>query len=102
MRIPSEVNVLGTTFVVKVEPMTGDDCGETLAASRIIRIDSGLAPAVQVETFYHELMHAMLDHTGLCHLLTPQGQEAFCQGLGMALTYVLTANEMPTLKGDSE
>jgi hypothetical protein len=100
-RIPSEVNVLGTTFRVEIGGLSPDDCGDSAVAERRIRISPTIPESVQVETFYHELVHVILGHTGLDYLLTEQEQEAFAQGLGMALTYVVTANQLPSLKGES-
>ena len=45
---------------------------------RIIEIQRSAPPEHRHRIYYHECGHAMLDDAGLCHLLTSEGQEAFC------------------------
>lgn len=92
------VNVLGTEFDVVVEPLGDKTAGESIVHERRIRVDAGMMRSVQVETFYHELMHVMLRHTGLDALLSEQEEEAFAQGLGVALAFVVSANVLPKLE----
>ena len=94
MSIPSTINILGTTFTVKVENIA-EEAGLTETWKRQITIDSGLTPEAQVETFYHELVHAILEQTGVAHALDDKQNEAVAQGLGMALAMVMSTNNLP-------
>lgn len=95
--IPSQVNLFGTMF--RVELVDGlDECGHTIVCDRVIRIGKELTPPVQVETFYHELVHVILAHMGLDYMLQEETtEELFAQGLGMALTYLISTNQLPSI-----
>lgn len=100
MALPKEVNLFGTTIHVHfVSDIDESDynCGETDMKARTIQIRADLPLGVAVETFYHELTHVILDHLGLCHLLTEEQEELFAQSFGVALTYLVSANTLPGL-----
>lgn len=95
--IPTEINLLGTTFRVQVCPMDKTDAGVTETCARLIQINEEMPADVQVETFYHELVHAILDHTGVGSGFTPEQNEQLAQCIGMSLTYLMAANQLPKL-----
>jgi hypothetical protein len=98
MKLPREVNILGTPFaVVEVDQIEMSDCGESSQHGRVIRIDSKLDDDAKVETFYHELVHMVFAHMGYGRLLRDDLDEALAQGLGMALCFIVTANDLPKL-----
>jgi hypothetical protein len=98
MVLPPNINILGTTYSVVVCDLGEHLDGFTEPSQRTIKVDSKLRQDAQVETFYHELIHAMMAHVGLSSLLKERKEEAIAQGLGMALAYVVTANELPRLE----
>jgi Zn-dependent peptidase ImmA (M78 family) len=53
-------------------------------ASRLIVVSSSIEPRQQVHTYFHELVHAALDDSGQCNLLTDEGQEALCDLIATA------------------
>jgi hypothetical protein len=101
--LPKELNLFGTTFRIIYDPgiNSEDDgtCGETDVVERTIRIHPDLSPAVEIETFYHELAHVVMDHMGISSLLSSDEEEVFAQGFGVALTYLVSANTLPALPG---
>lgn len=46
---------------------------------------------IRLETFYHEVVHAMLGHTGLDYTLTARQNELFAQMLGIAMRSVVAS-----------
>jgi len=93
--LPESVNILGTVFQVRVVPLSDGLHGESSQAGRYIAVDESLDECQQLETFYHELVHAILDHGGYDSVLGEDKQEALAQYLGMVLTYVQSFNELP-------
>ena len=99
--IPTSVNILGSVWLVrKVNDLP--DMGSANPVNRTISLDDSLAPSVMVETFYHELVHAILMHTGHQEHFDEKQNEALAQGLGMTLAFVVAANELPRLPFNSE
>lgn len=100
MSIPNELNILGYTFSVERYSLDEEEHedGHSIARNRVMAIDDSLPHSAQVEVFYHELIHLMLDHTGLSNMLDDKQQEVFAQCLGVTLAYVVTANQLPTLR----
>lgn len=102
MSIAGDYDILGTAVTVTVEPLNDDLCGDTSAGDRLIRINTKLRGDTQVETFYHELTHFILEHTGVAAILTDEQNEAVAQGLGMALSYTVSKNVLPRVLTPSE
>ncbi len=93
--LPTTINILGTEFMVRLRPLEEGVAGLSEICDRTISVDETLPKEVQLETFYHELIHTMLGHLGLSALLKEGEEEAIAQGLGMALCYVVQANDLP-------
>lgn len=88
--LPSEIQVLGTTYTVVIEPLS--EChGQTDYAHRRISINMDDPDDIRLETFYHEVVHAMLGHTGLDYTLTARQNELFAQMLGIAMRSVVAS-----------
>jgi len=88
MGLPSSVKVLGATYTVHQQPANTDESNVSGLFDynrRTIYVDGTLSAEVQTEVFYHELIHALLAHTGLEELLDDKTQEALCTGLGTGL-----------------
>jgi len=90
--IPSEVTILGSVFDVRIVKCADDACGESDAPMREIKIDPHFPYDTQVETFYHEVIHIMLEQTGLSKILTEAQDEQFAQALGVALAQLISSN----------
>lgn len=92
--VPS-VQILGSTYYVNVVATADDACGESNAPARTIKIDPGFPVDTQIETFYHEVTHILLEQLGLNKLLTDAQDELFAQSLGMALAQLVQNNNLP-------
>jgi Zn-dependent peptidase ImmA (M78 family) len=95
MNIPESLDILGTTFLVKQESITTGEAGLTQCWKRQITIDSDLDYDAKVETFYHELAHAVLGMTGVEQALDEKQNEAVAQALGFALAQIVSDNTLP-------
>lgn len=91
--IPDSIKVLGTVFTVKVEKLPPDLCGDSHVSTRTIRISSELPRDLQYETFWHEVSHIILDHTGIDYMLDEKVQELVAQGFGIALASILELHD---------
>ena len=45
-----------------------------------------ITPELAREVFIHEIVHQYLALSGVCHLLTPEQEEAICQALGFHIS----------------
>lgn len=52
--------------------------------ARLIEVSDSLPLREQRHTYYHELVHAALDDSGLQHTLTKESQEVLCDLLATA------------------
>lgn len=89
-------DLLGTEFRV-LSDVLGDDAGSSSQTDREIFIDSRLSDCAKAEVFYHELTHMILDHSGLSEFIDDKLLEAICQQMGVALSYVISHNNLPKL-----
>ena len=61
-----------------------------------IKINIELPYNGQVSVLYHELVHAMLDNSGLTHMLKPKLEEAICNAIGNGIADLISNNkELP-------
>jgi hypothetical protein len=88
--LPKKVVIMNTLFNVTEKAI--EDCGESNQPEREIIIDKKLATVTKVETFYHEVAHMMLVHSGYANLLKEPLEEALAQYLGVALAELITFN----------
>lgn len=92
-QIPSSLNILGTEFKVTVRKLKERDlCGYTDIVKREISVDSSMAADAQIETFYHEVVHAIIGLAGYSSILGDDVEEALAQHLGYALLCFLSEN----------
>ena len=92
MNLNRTVNILGTSIQVMTVPMA-DECGESDADQRVIKIDTQVPLDTQLETFYHEVTHIILALSGVGVVLTAQQEEAVAQALGHGFYRFLCDNE---------
>lgn len=88
--LPSTVSVLGRTFnvVIKEIPVTDPTnftYGETEVRHNVIVIDPRQTQESAMETLYHEIVHTMLEVSGLGYLLSADKNELFAQTLGLCI-----------------
>lgn len=92
-RFNRTLNILGTEFHTYEETdMDETDAGDSSSCTRHIAINAHLPEDTKIETFYHEVVHMMIDQGGYSTLLG-DNEEAFVQYLGMALTQFLSDNQ---------
>lgn len=91
-RLPARINILGTMFEVIEDTLEGDDCGYSQQHNRLIVIDKDQPYDAKIETLFHEVAHIILKHLGYSHLLGDDLEEGICQGMGVALSFVIGAN----------
>jgi hypothetical protein len=91
-KLPTQVNILGTMFEVVEDSLPSGDCGTTQQHLRLICIDRDMPYDAQIETLFHEITHAVLKHLGYDQLLGDEIEEALCQGMGVALSFIIGAN----------
>jgi hypothetical protein len=98
--IPNSVQILGSTFkIIQVAPDNLDEVGFTDVCGRIIKISPDVPADVQLETFYHEIVHAILALAGISHTIDEKEEEAIAQCLGYGLLHFLTTNpNIPVLE----
>lgn len=66
--------------------------GETCLLERKIRIDATLSPTMAWKTYWHEVMHLVLEDSGAGRLdLDPKHEEALCDALGTYMTAAMKA-----------
>lgn len=80
---------LGGPITIEVlEKLLDEDGGHCwglwLAPERRIKIEKNAKREHMWGTFYHELVHAALDDSGLSNLLTEPQQEALCDAMSTA------------------
>ena len=78
---PGETRSLLGPVSVELVDIVGDDsdtCGEWNHNRRIIRIRAGLPDEVAQHTLWHEIMHMILNDSGVSHSLTKRQEEAVC------------------------
>lgn len=78
----------GPLEVIGFEPEPDGDAiraGDYEESIRRIRVGTTFAPEYRWLVFYHELVHAALQDSGLHNLLKPKMQEALCDAIGSAL-----------------
>ena len=102
--LPSNVKVGPITYAIRVQDnlMAKDDDGEDILlfgkvcfATCEITIDSNLAPAMQWQTLWHEIVHIVYDQLGL------NKDEGEADGIAYKLLEVLMDNgflQFPTLE----
>ena len=79
--MPAEVSSLLGPVTVEVVDTVGDDsenCGEWSHNRRAIKIRAGLPDSVAQHTLWHEIMHVILNDSGVSHSLTKRQEEAVC------------------------
>jgi len=79
--LPTEVSSLLGPVKVEVVDIGGDDgenCGEWHHNRRTIKVKAGLPDSVTQHTFWHEIMHMILNDSGVSHALTKRQEEAVC------------------------
>ena len=88
--LPTEVSsLLGPVRVEMVEAVDdGDSCGEWHHTRRAIKIKKGLPDVVARHTLWHEIMHMILEDSGVAHGLTKKQEEAVCDAYA---TYKVSA-----------
>lgn len=87
---PLVVGVLGDYYSVVVKPI--EECGTCEPHLRTITLDSSLKPHVLAETFYHELVHAILAQSGVAEILDEKQEEAVAQAVGAGMAQFLRNN----------
>jgi hypothetical protein len=93
MSIERTLMVLGTPIrVIEREPDDHGVAGSTDWLKGEIVIASGLSDRAKVMVYWHELLHAALEATGLGASLTAEQNEAICDGLGHAILRILSDN----------
>lgn len=60
MTVPKSFNLMGFTVTVTVCDTGADDYGKWSLSDQEIRIDQSLKEEMQLQTFWHEAMHACL------------------------------------------
>lgn len=94
MKFPETVTILGSTFDVCVEHIQKEGLvGEMDTIRRTIRLDPNVPYDTQLETFWHEIIHGMLNQGGYGSLLSEEKEEAIVQFLGVALLDFLSTND---------
>lgn len=95
MKLPDKVMILGEEFHVKLESLTGhpETAGLSHDLERIIKVNKDYPSAVQLETFYHEVVHMWLRLMGLGHVFKDGEEEAIAQAVGFALYKFLDENK---------
>ena len=82
------VTIQGTVPVMLVAGLKDEDGEEAWGLwcrrHRTIEIELTLPPPMQWSAYFHELMHAALDDSGLANLLTDTQQEALCDASASA------------------
>jgi hypothetical protein len=101
MRVLRRVEVCGLDFKVMAaddtfEPMSGAS-GLCDAGQAEIYIRKGDAPTVQIDTLFHELMHACIDATGL-GVRIEAASEALGDESGAFLEELIVGTLSPALK----
>jgi hypothetical protein len=81
--LPTVTHGAGGPIRVRLVKRERDDNGKPCwgtwePSTRTVRLERGAPPEHRWRVYYHECGHAMLDDAGLCHLLSEEGQEAFC------------------------
>lgn len=89
--IPTEIpSLLGPVRVELVETIDSDDSsGEWSPIRRAIKIKAGLPDIVMQHTLWHEIMHIILEDSGVSHALTKRQEEAVCDAYA---TYKVAAS----------
>lgn len=87
--LPKTVMAPGGPVTVEVcDKLTDEDgahcLGLWLSRERRIKVERHPQPRQMWLVFYHELVHAALDDSGLSNLLTEPQQEALCDALATA------------------
>jgi hypothetical protein len=103
MTLDRKLNILGHTFTVEQQQLGPELAGESNSTDLLIKINYGLVDAVKVETFYHEVVHMMLDLGGYSTLLEPKLEEAMVQFLGNAIAQFVSSNDaLPIISKEGE
>lgn len=85
--IPERLSIIGQAWTVLIVPKWSEDAiGDCNYQMRTIRIMAGLDPCLTVETFIHEVLHAMLGSIGIEH------DEAVVNSLAPVLLDTFRAN----------
>jgi hypothetical protein len=94
-RFPSEIwTPLGMLPVL--DKRLDDALGDWDNARRIVRLDTEISPVSGWQTIGHELMHSILDDSGVSELLRPKQEEAICRAFGSYYAaYVLSGGSAP-------
>ena len=94
--IPPVLHGAGGPIAVKLVDrprVDGEPCwGSWDDGTRTISLERRAKPAHRWRVLFHELVHAAIDDAGLCHLLTPDGQEALCDALSSSRMAELRAS----------
>ena len=80
----------GIPFKVQLERYAGEDAGVVAYDDQLIRLCTGMGPQAELETLFHELVHAMNMQLGI------PDDEQTVQGTAGALTALLVHN--PSLR----
>ena len=79
--LPTEISSLLGFVTVELVDTIGDDndtYGEWSHCRRAIKIKVGLPNAIAWHTLWHEIMHMILNDSGVAHALTKRQEEAVC------------------------
>jgi Zn-dependent peptidase ImmA (M78 family) len=72
MKIPKKVNICGITFTIKYKDRIisdGNDCYGLVDDNKCeIYIMKGLTPAQELDTYVHEVLHALIINSGIKEL----------------------------------
>lgn len=85
MEIPESVSVLGLRYEVRLADLEDED-GACSPSRQLIQLRDGMGAEKAAQTFYHELLHALLDQLGYSELY---GDEHLVQGLAIGLHQAL-------------
>lgn len=97
MGIPYQVLIFGQIYDVVRNPATVSEAGNVIGLfdydARRIYISNDVAIDAQLESFYHEVVHAILSHSGLTNLLDEKMEEAVCSALATGLLRFVSDND---------
>jgi Zn-dependent peptidase ImmA (M78 family) len=64
---------------------------------RIIEIDAQSAPATQIHTLFHEMVHVALWDSGAHAVVTPEQEEILCDAIGQYFAAAVQAGFLKTV-----
>ncbi len=93
------INVLGHNVKVVYRKLDKNTCGTADFVKNTIFINNTIPYDTQVHTFYHELIHIILEYMGQRDWIKENKEDILCDTLGFGLSQVLTDNlDLPKLK----